>query len=99
MAAAFLKRSIRFGFVLALLLASNALGQVSMRSNDTSNTSSKQFFYHWDGFEVQWYGPGIAFVENGDLSGFPASPRNFIAAYTGNTFAYTMTAVSNWDTV
>ena len=84
--------------LIVTLAAENLSAQVSVRANDTSNTSSKQFFYHWDGFEVQWYGPDIAFVENGDLSGFPASGRTFSQAYTGNSFAYTMTAVSDWDT-
>ncbi|NJL19444.1 MAG: hypothetical protein HC901_04105, partial [Bdellovibrionaceae bacterium] len=79
-------------------VAGTGLGQVSMRANDISNTSTKQFFYHWNGFELQWYGPEIDFVKSGDLSGFPASGTKFSEAYTGNSFAYTMTAVSNWDT-
>ncbi|MEO0453636.1 MAG: LamG-like jellyroll fold domain-containing protein [Verrucomicrobiota bacterium] len=87
-------------FLLLLLITYgvDALAQVSMRANDISNNSAKQFFYHWDGFEIQWYGPEIAYVEGGDLSGFSASGRTFSQAYSENSFAYTMMAVSDWDT-
>ncbi|MEO0452557.1 MAG: Ig-like domain-containing protein [Verrucomicrobiota bacterium] len=86
--------------VLFVLHVLSTIGwaQISIRANDTSNTSTKEFFYHWDGFEFQWHGPGIDFVKSGDLSGFPASGSSFSQPYSGNGFAYIMSSVSNWDT-
>ncbi|MGB0743245.1 MAG: Ig-like domain-containing protein, partial [Opitutales bacterium] len=95
---------IIFYFLLpSMLSVTSVMGAISVRANEISNTSSKNFFYHWNGFEVEWHGPGIAYVEASDwdligLDSLPASGRSFTQAYSGNTFAYRMTSVGNWNT-
>ncbi|MGB0370939.1 MAG: PKD domain-containing protein [Opitutales bacterium] len=89
--------------ILVLLLAGTLLpalasAQISVRSDDINSEASKQFFYHWNGFEIQWFGKQINLVGTNNDPGFPASGEAFTEPYAGNSFAYEITAVQDWNT-
>ncbi|MGB0373041.1 MAG: Ig-like domain-containing protein [Opitutales bacterium] len=82
---------------LGLIASGHALGQVSLRSDSVDNIPQYDNFVHWTGYDVQWYGRQLNLVAEGLLDGIPASGDSFTQGYTGNTFAYSITAVEDWN--
>ncbi|MGB0372173.1 MAG: Ig-like domain-containing protein [Opitutales bacterium] len=82
----------------SVLLYHSTSAQVSFRSDTSAATPTKSFFYNWNGFEVQWYGPSIGFVDGDEFNGAPVGGRSFTQPYSQNSFAYEISAVMSWDT-
>lgn len=91
-------RRFPFAAIIFTSIPSLTFGQISVRSEDNSSTPLKQYFYNWNGFEVQWFGNDIRHTDEDDWDGAFDSNGSFTLPYANNSFAYSVTAVQDWDT-
>lgn len=86
-------------FGIAALIPSLTPAQVAFRSDNSGPVAQRDFFFHWNGFEAEWFGPEVQYVQDGDTKLVDTnSPTTFPNGYVGSSFAYSMTGVQDWNT-